>query len=317
MTTLLTHISCFTDNDQKSDQLLQQFDNQMKITSIESKENKSIDSIEDIEKCEKSSEVWVETRKQTKSVDIKPEDNKFDDRNEKTSEKIIDNSGENKTKEVIAIKTRKILRKGDRRREQINAEEEADVKDIEPIVLIEEKEKHEICSEPPKEVLETPIKPENEKIDSITVDNNTELVSKETVVEKVEENETKEVKTVIKGRKLLRKADRLREQTNTEESEISEEKKTEVLNKLSLLSEKEDSSSKWNNWFTDIKSAAITATSTTASHVSQASNKWSLNPKSLLTSAVSITSNVGMCLSLTLIFQMFIHFTESMHRFRN
>ena len=107
------------------------------------------------------------------------------------------------------------------------------------------------------------------------------------------QNETKEVKTAIKGRKLLRKADRLRDQTPEEDSEILEQKKSEVLGKLSNLSESSNNTSNWNNWFSDLKSAAKTATSTTVSHMSQASNKWSFDPKSLLSGATTLTTTVG------------------------
>ncbi|XP_054162567.1 myb-like protein X [Oppia nitens] len=106
----------------------------------------------------------------------------------------------------------------------------------------------------------------------------------------IEENEYRDKTNIIKGRKLLRKAERLQtDQTNDNESEISEDKKAEVLNKLSDLKV----TNKWDNWFSDIKSAAKTATSTTVSHVSKASNSWSFDSNSLLSSAASITSQVG------------------------
>ncbi len=104
------------------------------------------------------------------------------------------------------------------------------------------------------------------------------------------ESETKDKELreqpIIKGRKLLRKADRIK--TLEEENSISDDKKSEVLNKLANISA--PNNSVWNNWFTDIKSAAVSATSTTVSHASN----WSLNPKSILTSAKTITSQVGM-----------------------
>ena len=98
------------------------------------------------------------------------------------------------------------------------------------------------------------------------------------------ENTTK--KDIIKGRKLLRKADRIKGEAVSQESDVSDQKKAEVLNKLSDLSVK--SSSNWNNWFSDIKSAAMTATSTTVNHMSQA-----LDPKTLISSAATITTHVG------------------------
>lgn len=91
----------------------------------------------------------------------------------------------------------------------------------------------------------------------------------------------------IKGRKLMRSADRSKAEF---EDYNCDDKKAEVLNKLANLNV--SNNSQWNNWFGDIKSAAITATSTTVSHAS----KWSINPKSLLTKAVDITNQLGMCL---------------------
>jgi hypothetical protein len=104
------------------------------------------------------------------------------------------------------------------------------------------------------------------------------------------ESETKDKELreqpIIKGRKLLRKADLIK--TLEEENSISDDKKSEVLNKLANISA--PNNSVWNNWFSDIKSAAVSATSTTVSHASN----WSLNPKSILTSAKTITTQVGM-----------------------
>ena len=298
---------------------MQQFDKQLKLSSVDDKPIVCVHQTERSDKCSQ-----IETRSQTQtqnaSLYIKPEDNQIKaTKEEQTSkETLID---ENQTKQKTVIKGRKILRKAERLRDQVNTEEsderEGEVKEEEAeeekesksTLSIEMEDKSEKCFEPKietpiqtKQTQRVDIKLEEYKIvdnreDEETEDIKTEIQTKEqiygTVVEKSEENETIEAKTIIKGRKLLRKADRLREQTNTEESEILEQKKIEVLNKLSNLSEREDTS-KWNNWFTDIKSAAMAATSTTVTHVSQASNKWSLNPKSLLTSAASITSNVGM-----------------------
>lgn len=104
----------------------------------------------------------------------------------------------------------------------------------------------------------------------------------EPIVENINENISTE-QTVIKTRKLLRKFERVK--TLEEERDVCDDKKTEVLNKLSNISV---SNNVWNNWFNDIKSAAVSATSTTVSHASN----WSLNPKNILTSAKTITTQV-------------------------
>lgn len=128
-------------------------------------------------------------------------------------------------------------------------------------------------------------------------DKNDSLIScdEESNLKTVYENECTESETkdkelseqpIIKGRKLLRKADRIK--TLEEENGISDDKKSEVLNKLANISA--PNNSVWNSWFSDIKSAAVSATSTTVSHASN----WSLNPKSILTSAKTITTQVGM-----------------------
>ena len=141
----------------------------------------------------------------------------------------------------------------------------------------------------PKEKVFSEIDSQIEKGNDLIEEKNNRLI----LNERVDKSEEKEEKTVIKGRKLMRKSDRLKGEASGEDTQISEEKKNEVLNKLANLTEKDDNSSNWNNWFSDIKSAAKTATSTTVSHVSQASNKWSFDPKSLLSSAATITSTVG------------------------
>ena len=288
------------DNQRKSDQILPQFERQLNLTSIESKKIESIDLVEDNKSSENSSETITETRSQTKQWSEIKKDDKLEDSEasnltqnksksieELTQNETIIKSNENQTKgEKIVIKTRKLLRKADRFRA-----EEQQKQDIEKEVQqeVKEEEKHNIKDDNKDIRIEEDIQINIKKDENKTEIKSSEDVSEVDVISKCDEKPI-----IIKGRKLLRKADRLKETNDSEESEISEQKKNEVLNKLSDLSERDDSSYQWNNWFSDIKSAAMTATSTTANHVSQASSKWSLNPKSLLTSAVSITTNVGM-----------------------
>lgn len=158
----------------------------------------------------------------------------------------------------------------------------------EKLVISSDTNVTDVCEDQPKTLVE-----DSRQSERTNASSDSDVTYKEKSSDYVEDNKTKEVKTGIKARKLLRKADRIRDQTPEKDSELLEQKKLEVLSKLSDLSQSSSNASNWNNWFTDIKSAAKTATSTTVTHVSQASNKWSFDPKSLLSGAASLTTTVG------------------------
>ncbi|CAG2166131.1 unnamed protein product, partial [Oppiella nova] len=204
----------------------------------------------------------------------------------KSEETAVEGSDEKECRvEKTVIKGRKLIRKVDRSRVETTPEE-SNVFDEKKTEVLSKLSECEVSSAEEK-VIESSDSPMSATIKSDL--KCSEPQSDATTGEGSDASETKDNKNIIKGRKLIRKADRLREQTTHEESEVSEEKKAEVLSKLSEV----NPTNKWNNWFSDIKSAAMTATSTTVNHMSNASNKWSFDTKSLLSGAVTITSTVG------------------------